>query len=63
MRAFATDCQRYAFLRDLQDINETLFYALLPQNLEELLPLVSRRRWAKAASASAKSDASRTDCS
>jgi malate dehydrogenase (oxaloacetate-decarboxylating) len=35
-----TDFERYAFLRDLQDLNETLFYALLVQNIEELMPLV-----------------------
>jgi malate dehydrogenase (oxaloacetate-decarboxylating) len=40
MRSYQTDFERYAFLRDLQDLNETLFYALLVQNLEELLPLV-----------------------
>ena len=33
---FATDLERYAFLRDLQDTNETLFYALLQQNIEEI---------------------------
>ena len=32
--------ERYAFLRELQDTNETLFYALLVQHIEELLPLV-----------------------
>jgi malate dehydrogenase (oxaloacetate-decarboxylating) len=32
--------QKYSFLRDLQDINETLFYALLVRHIEELLPLV-----------------------
>jgi len=40
LRAFATDVERYAFLRDLQDTNETLFFALLVQNLEEMLPVV-----------------------
>lgn len=39
-RDFATDLERYAFLRDLQDTNETLFFAMLEQNLEELLPIV-----------------------
>ena len=32
--------RRYSFLRDLQDINETLFYALLLRNIQEMLPLV-----------------------
>jgi malate dehydrogenase (oxaloacetate-decarboxylating) len=32
--------ERYAFMRDLQDVNETLFYALIVQNLEMLLPIV-----------------------
>lgn len=40
LRAFATPFQKYAFLRDLQDTNETLFYSVLTHNLEELLPLV-----------------------
>src|ERR1700752_5140278 len=41
LRAFATDFERYAFLRELQDSNETLFYALIASNLDETLPLVS----------------------
>jgi len=40
LREFETDFERYAFLRDLQDTNETLFYAVLVANLEELLPIV-----------------------
>ena len=40
LRAIETDFGRYAFLRDLQDTNETLFYALLVRNIEELMPLV-----------------------
>jgi malate dehydrogenase (oxaloacetate-decarboxylating) len=40
LRAFESDFERYAFLRELQDTNATLFYALLVRNIEELLPLV-----------------------
>ena len=40
MRSLDTDLERYAFVRELQDTNETLFYAVLAQNLEELLPVV-----------------------
>ncbi|MGE0744167.1 MAG: NAD-dependent malic enzyme [Rhodospirillales bacterium] len=40
LRAFATDLERYAFLRELQDANETLFYAVLVRHIEELLPIV-----------------------
>lgn len=40
LRGFETDFERYSYLRDLQDTNETLFYAVLVSNLEEMLPLV-----------------------
>ena len=40
LRDFGNDTERYAFLRDLQDTNETLFYAVLSRNIEELLPIV-----------------------
>ena len=40
LRGFETEFGRYAFLRDLQDTNETLFYALLVRHIEELLPMV-----------------------
>jgi malate dehydrogenase (oxaloacetate-decarboxylating) len=40
LRSLSNDLERYAFLRDLQDTNETLFFALLVQNVEELLPIV-----------------------
>jgi malate dehydrogenase (oxaloacetate-decarboxylating) len=36
----STPFNKYAFLRDMQDINETLFYALLVRNVEKMLPLV-----------------------
>src|SRR4051794_18989035 len=39
-RSLPDDFQRYVFLRELQDANETLFYALLSHHLEEMLPIV-----------------------
>jgi malate dehydrogenase (oxaloacetate-decarboxylating) len=36
----STPFTKYSLLRDLQDTNETLFYALLVRNIEEMLPLV-----------------------
>jgi malate dehydrogenase (oxaloacetate-decarboxylating) len=39
-RALPDDFARYTFMRDLQDVNETLFYALITQNIEEMLPVV-----------------------
>ena len=39
LRGFSTDLERYAFLRELQDTNETVFVALLTRNIEELLPI------------------------
>jgi malate dehydrogenase (oxaloacetate-decarboxylating) len=35
-----TPFSKYAFLRDLQDTNETLFYTLVVRNVEQMLPLV-----------------------
>src|SRR5271166_312897 len=40
LEAQPTPFNKYSFLRDLQDINETLFYALLVRNVEQMLPLV-----------------------
>ncbi|HEY0139119.1 MAG TPA: NAD-dependent malic enzyme, partial [Nannocystis sp.] len=40
LRACDNPLERYAFLRDLQDVNETLFYALLVRYAPELLPIV-----------------------
>ena len=40
LRALPSPLEKYVFMRGLQDSNETLFYALLGANLEELLPVV-----------------------
>ncbi|MCP3890473.1 MAG: NAD-dependent malic enzyme [Desulfobulbaceae bacterium] len=34
------DIQKYIFLRSLQDRNETLFYALVAQHVEEMAPII-----------------------
>jgi len=39
-RALGDDFARYTFMRDLQDVNETLFYALITKHVEEMLPVV-----------------------
>ena len=39
-RSQRTDLDKYVFLRGLQDTNETLFYALLTRNIEEMMPIV-----------------------
>jgi malate dehydrogenase (oxaloacetate-decarboxylating) len=36
----ATPLQKYSFMRDLQDTNETLFYSLITHYIEETLPIV-----------------------
>ena len=40
LAAQESDFERYGLLRDLQDMNETLFYALVTRNIEQMLPLV-----------------------
>jgi len=40
LNTLRTPFGKYALLRDLQDTNETLFYALVARNIEQILPLV-----------------------
>jgi malate dehydrogenase (oxaloacetate-decarboxylating) len=40
VRALATDLDRYVYLRNLQDYNETLYFALVTNHLDELLPII-----------------------
>lgn len=39
-RRKADDLERYIYLMELQNRNETLFYALLLRNLEEMIPII-----------------------
>lgn len=36
----STSLEKYRFMRDLQDTNETLFYSLITHHIEETLPIV-----------------------
>jgi malate dehydrogenase (oxaloacetate-decarboxylating) len=58
MKAFdsqTSSFERYTFMRDLQDLNEMLFYALItPERREVSADCVIRRRWAKAVNALVK---------
>ncbi len=38
--AYETPFEKYTFLRDLQDINETLFYALILSDVKKFMPIV-----------------------
>jgi malate dehydrogenase (oxaloacetate-decarboxylating) len=38
--AYETGIEKYSFMRDLQDINETLFYALLLSDVKKFMPIV-----------------------
>ncbi len=40
IRALPTNLDRYVYLRDLQDTNETLYFAVITRNLDELLPMI-----------------------
>ncbi len=40
LQRLPTNFDKYSFMRDLQDINETLFYSLIAHNIEALLPIV-----------------------
>lgn len=59
LRAFDTPFQKALFLDGLRSSNETLYFRLLLEHIEEVLPLVYTRRSAKSARSSATSSASR----
>lgn len=40
LKSKSSDLEKYIYLRDLQDSNETLFYKLVTDHIEELMPLV-----------------------
>jgi hypothetical protein len=50
-----TDLERHIYLRQLQDTNESLFYRLMLDHIEEMMPIVTHRSSAWPASSSVTS--------
>src|SRR5208283_5219961 len=40
LAALKTPLEKYTFMRDVQNTNETLFYSLMTHHIEETLPIV-----------------------
>ena len=40
MNAFQSNMEKHIYLRNIQDTNETLFYRLITEHLEEIMPLI-----------------------
>ncbi|WP_346268625.1 NAD-dependent malic enzyme [Psychrobacter sp. Ps6] len=40
LRSFTSDMDKHIYLRNIQDTNETLFYHLIEQHIEEIMPLI-----------------------
>ena len=40
LNSFKTDMDKHIYLRNIQDTNETLFYKLIIEHLEEVMPLI-----------------------
>jgi malate dehydrogenase (oxaloacetate-decarboxylating) len=58
-KAKTSDLERHIYLRQLQDTNETLFYRLMLDHVEEMMPIVYTQQSALPASNSAISTAAR----
>jgi malate dehydrogenase (oxaloacetate-decarboxylating) len=40
LTSFTTDIDNHIYLRNIQDTNETLYYRLITENLNEVMPLI-----------------------
>ncbi len=58
-----TDLDRHIFLRSIQDNNETLFFRLLEEHLEEMMPIIYTPRSARPARSSRRSTGPTAACS
>ena len=63
LASITASLEKYSFMRDLQDTNETLFYSLITNHVEETYPQSIRPQWEKPARNSAKFGANRGACS
>lgn len=51
-QGFKTEIDKHIYLRNIQDTNETLFYRLVQNHLEEMMPVIYTPTWARPVSAS-----------
>ncbi len=62
-RLCQNDLDRHIYLRAIQDDNETLFFRLLEEHLEEMLPIIYTPPWARRAKSFPISIATIAGCS
>ncbi len=62
-RQCQNDLDRHIYLRAIQDDNETLYFRLVSEHLEEMLPIIYTPRWGRPAKNSPTSIATIVACS
>ncbi|VFS87685.1 NAD-dependent malic enzyme [Kluyvera cryocrescens] len=58
-QGFKTEIDKHIYLRNIQDTNETLFYRLVENHLDEMMPVIYTRPLAQPASVSPRSTVAR----
>lgn len=62
-QGFKTEIDKHIYLRNIQDTNETLFYRLVQNHLEEMMPVITPQPSARHVNASQRSTVVPAACS